>query len=114
LCFLAFSSAVLAVGEFEMRLELRPSELLLLYLSYRLPAAIYAIRSRRRFFGLRPSIWMILSPGRCSHHLHVAVRGIAMAPLPFKVVACEFAAAIAFGIAIAAAKVPLLARLELS
>jgi hypothetical protein len=37
-----------------------------------------------------------------------------MAPLPLPVIACEFAAAIAFGLILDAVKLPVFARLEVS
>jgi H+-transporting ATPase len=44
----------------------------------------------------------------------MAIRGIAMAPLPVSVLACEFAAAIVFGLILDAVKIPVFARLKLS
>ena len=44
----------------------------------------------------------------------LAVRGIAMAPLPIWVVAGEFAAAIAFGLLLSGMKIPIFARLNMS
>jgi H+-transporting ATPase len=44
----------------------------------------------------------------------LAVYGVAMAPLPLAVVACEFTAAIAFGAVLDVVKVPLFARLSIS
>jgi H+-transporting ATPase len=43
----------------------------------------------------------------------LAVRGIAMAPLPVSVVACEFAAAIVFGLILDGVKIPVFARLKI-
>jgi H+-transporting ATPase len=44
----------------------------------------------------------------------LAVRGIAMAPLPAPVLACEFGAAIIFGLILDGAKIPVFARLGIS
>jgi H+-transporting ATPase len=44
----------------------------------------------------------------------LAVRGIAMAPLPLAVVASEFGAAVLFWLALDAIKIPVFARLGIS
>jgi H+-transporting ATPase len=44
----------------------------------------------------------------------LAIYGIAMAPLPIAVVACEFGAALAFGLALDVVKIPVFARLHIS
>ncbi|MGD0631686.1 MAG: hypothetical protein ABR987_20335, partial [Terracidiphilus sp.] len=44
----------------------------------------------------------------------MAIRGIAMAPLAIWVVACEFSAAIAFGLVLDVVKIPVFARLRIS
>jgi H+-transporting ATPase len=44
----------------------------------------------------------------------LAVRGIAMAPLPLSVIACEFTGALVFGLALASIKMPVFARLAIS
>jgi H+-transporting ATPase len=44
----------------------------------------------------------------------LAVYGIAMAPLPLSVVACEFAAVLAFGLLLDVVKIPLLGGLSSS
>jgi H+-transporting ATPase len=44
----------------------------------------------------------------------LAVFGIAMTPLPIAIIAGEFAAAIAFGVVMDLAKIPVFARLSIS
>jgi H+-transporting ATPase len=44
----------------------------------------------------------------------LATFGIAMAPLPIAIIACEFAAAIAFGAILDVVKIPVFARLRIS
>jgi hypothetical protein len=62
-------------------------------------ATIYAIRERRQLWGLRPTIWLVLSSVADLLIIStLAIRGIAMAPLPLSVLAGEFAAAVAFGL----------------
>jgi H+-transporting ATPase len=115
-CFLAFCTAILAFGKFELRLGVEALRTLaVVSIVYGSQATIYAIRNRRHFWGPRPSIWLI---GSSVTDLLIitalAVYGIAMAPLPLAVVACEFAAAIAFGLILGTIKLPVFARLELS
>ena len=44
----------------------------------------------------------------------LALRGIAMAPLPFPVLAAEFGASLLFGLTLIGVKLPVFARLEIS
>jgi H+-transporting ATPase len=44
----------------------------------------------------------------------LAVRGIAMAPLPISILACEFAAALAFSLILDGLKIPIFARLHIA
>ena len=78
-------------------------------------ATTYVIRGRQHLWGLRPSIWLVLSSVADVLIIStLAVYGVAMAPLPLAVVACEFTAAIAFGAVLDVVKVPLFARLSIS
>jgi H+-transporting ATPase len=115
-CFLAFCTAILAFGKFELHLGVEALRTLaVVSIVYGSQATIYAIRNRRHFWGPRPSIWLI---GSSVADLFIitalAVYGIAMAPLPLAVVACEFAAAIVFGVTLGTIKLAVFARLELS
>jgi H+-transporting ATPase len=78
-------------------------------------ATIYAIRERRQLWGLRPTIWLVLSSVADLLIIStLALRGIAMAPLPLSVLAGEFAAAVAFGLVLDGVKIPVFARLKIS
>jgi len=44
----------------------------------------------------------------------MAIYGIAMAPLPIAIIACEFAAAVAFGMVLDVVKIPVFVRLRIS
>ena len=115
-CFLAFCIAVLAVGKFELRLGIEALRTLsVVAIVYGSQATIYAIRERRHLWGARPTIWLACSSIADLLIISIlAVRGIAMAPLSLPVIACEFAAAIAFGLILDAVKLPVFARLEIS
>jgi H+-transporting ATPase len=66
-------------------------------------------------WGLRPTIWLVLcSIGDILIITVLASRGIAMAPLPLSTLACEFAAAIVFGLILDGVKIPVFARLGIA
>jgi len=116
LCFLAFCTVVLMVGKFELRLGVEALRTLsVVAIVYGSQATIYAIRERRHLWGLRPSVWLI---GSSVADLLIistlAIFGIAMAPLPFPVVAAELAAAFAFWLFLDGVKIPVFARLQIS
>jgi H+-transporting ATPase len=116
LCFLAFCTAVLVVGKFELRLSIEALRTLsVVAIVFGSQATIYAIRERGHLWGLRPSMWLV-----CSSIADVliistlAIFGIAMAPLPVPVVAGEFAAALGFALLVDGVKIPVFARLRIS
>jgi H+-transporting ATPase len=114
-CFLAFCVAVLAVGKFELRLGMEALRTLsVVSIVYGGQATIYAVRARRHLWGLRPTGWLVMSSLADILIIStLAIRGIAMAPLPVTVVACEFAAAIVFWLILDGVKIPVFARLKI-
>jgi H+-transporting ATPase len=116
LCFLVFCVTALAVGEFELRLGIEALQTLsVVAIVYGSQATIYAIRDRHHFWGLRPTVWLVLSSVADLLIIStLAVRGIAMAPLPASVLACEFAAAFAFWLILDGLKIPIFARLHIA
>ncbi len=115
-CFLAFCIAVLAVGKFEMEFGIEALRTLsVVAIVYGSQATIYALRARRHLWGLRPTIWLVASSVADILIIStLAIRGIAMAPLPVSVLVCEFAAAIVFGLILDGVKIPVFARLGIS
>jgi len=115
-CFLSFCTAILAVGKYELHLDIETLRTLcVVAIIFGSQATTYAIRDRRYFFGLRPTLWVVMSSVADLVIIStLAVRGIAMAPLPIWVVACEFAAAITFGLLLSGMKIPVFARLNMS
>jgi len=116
LCFLAFSTAILAVGKFSAASRHRsasnadrgehcvwqPGHHIC---NSRAPASL----------GLRPSIWLVLSSIADVLIISVlATFGIAMSPLPIAIIATEFGAAVVFGAVLDVVKIPVLARLGIS
>jgi H+-transporting ATPase len=116
MCFLAFSTALLAYGRFEMHLGIDALRTLTVVgIVFGSQATTYVIRGRQRLWGLRPSVWLVLSSVADVLIIStLAMLGIAMAALPVTVIACEFAAAAAFGALLDAVKIPIFARLRIS
>jgi H+-transporting ATPase len=116
LFFLVFATTVLAFGKFELRLgTVALQTLSVVAIVFGSQATIYAIRERRHLWGLRPTIWLVMSSiADILIIATLAVRGIAMAPLPLAVVASEFGAAVLFWLALDAIKIPVFARLGIS
>jgi H+-transporting ATPase len=115
-CFLAFSTAILLVGKFELHFGIEALQTLsVVGVVFGSQVTTYVIRGRQHLWGLRPSMTLVL----CSVADMViipmlAIYGIAMAPLPAGVIACEFAAAIVFGMVLDVIKIPVFARLQIS
>ena len=114
--FLAFSTAILAVGKFELHLNIEALRTLsVVGIVFGSQATTYVIRGRQHLWGLRPSIWLVLSSVADVLIIStLAVYGIAMAPLSLAVVACEFSAAIVFALLLDVVKIPLFAHLRIS
>jgi H+-transporting ATPase len=116
ICLLAFCSAVLAVGKFEIGLgidEIRT--LAFTALVFGSQATIYAIRQRRHLWGSRPSLWLAVSSvADVLIAAILAVGGIAMTALPISMVAGTLAAAVALTFVLDMVKVPVFARLGIS
>ena len=115
-CFLAFSAAILAVGKFQLHLGIKALQTLtVLGIVFGSQATTYVIRGRQHLWGLRPSIWLVLSSVADVLIIStLAIFGIAMAPLPISVIGSVFVAAIAFGAILDVAKIPVFARLRIS
>ena len=116
ICFLAFSTALLAVGKFELHLDVAALQTLsVVGIVFGSQATTYVIRGRQHLWGLRPSVWLVLSSVADVLIISaLAVFGIAMAPLPIVIVASEFAAAIVFGAVLDVVKIPVFSRLQIS
>lgn len=116
LCLLTFCVTILAIGKFELRLGIEALQTLsVVAIVYGSQATIYAIRDRHHFWGLRPTVWLVLSSIADLLIISVlAVRGIAMAPLPILILACEFAAAVAFWLILDGLKIHIFARLHIA
>jgi len=114
-CFLAFCTAVLAVGKYKMGLGVEALRTLsVVAIVYAGQSTLYAIRGRRHVWGLRPTVWLVLSSAADVLIIStLAIRGIGMVPLPLSVIANEFGAAVIFGLILVGVKLPVFARLEI-
>jgi H+-transporting ATPase len=115
-CFLGFSTAILAFGDFQMHLGIEALQTLsVVGIVFGSQATTYVIRGRQHLWGLRPSIWLVLSSVADVLIIStLATFGIAMAPLPIAVIAIVFLAAIAFGAILDVVKIPVFAHLHIS
>jgi H+-transporting ATPase len=104
------------VGKFELRLDIEALRTIsVVAIVYSSQAIIYAIRARRHFWGLRPTMWLVLSSVADVLIIStLASRGIAMARLPLSVLAYEFAATAVFALLLDGVKIPVFARLRIS
>jgi H+-transporting ATPase len=116
ICFLAFSTAILAVGKFQLHLGIEALQTLsVVGIVFGSQATTYVIRGRQYLWGLRPSVWLVLSSIADVLIIStLAALGVAMAPLPIAIIAGELAAAIAFGLVMDLIKIPVFARLHIS
>jgi H+-transporting ATPase len=116
ICFLAFSAAILAFGKFQMHLGIEALRTITVVgIVFGSQATTYVMRGRQHLWGLRPSLTLLLSSAADVLIIStLAIYGIAMAPLAPWVVACEFAAAIAFGLVLDVVKIPVFVRLRIS
>jgi len=114
--FLAFSSAILAVGKFELHFGIDALRTLsAVGIVFGSQVTTYVIRGRQHLWGLRPSRMLVLSSvADVVIIATLAALGIGMTRLPISIIAGEFGAAIAFGVVLDVLKIPVFARLCIS
>lgn len=115
-CFLAFSTAILAFGQFKLHLGIDALRTLsVVGIVFGSQATTYVIRGRQHLWGLRPSLWLVLSSIADMLIISaLAISGIAMAPLPLTIVFYELIAALVFGLLLNLMKIPLFKRLQIA
>jgi H+-transporting ATPase len=115
-CFLAFSTAILAFGKFQLHFGIAALQTMsVVGIVFGSQVTTYVIRGRQHLWGLRPSALLVLSSVADVLIIStLATLGIVMAPLPIAVIACEFVAAITFGAILDVVKIPVYARLRIS
>ena len=113
---LAFCGGGLAIGHYVLHLGMGGLRTLtFVLLVFGSQATLYAIRERRKMWGPRPSLWLIVSSvADILIALILAVGGIAMAPISAGVAACVLGAAIVFSVALNALKIPIFRQLNIA
>jgi H+-transporting ATPase len=116
LCLLGFCAAVLAIGHSELDLDIAPLRTLaFIALVFGSQSMLYAVRQRHRFWGDRPSSWLLLSSvADIAIASILALGGVGMTRLPVPLVGGVLAAACAFLLVINLLKLPLFGRLRIA
>ena len=116
MALLAFCGGGLAIGHYGLHLGIdRLRTLTFLLLVFGSQATLYAIRERRKMWGTRPSLWLVVSSvAAIVIALMLAVCGIAMTPISAKVAVCVLVTAIVFSVALNAIKIPICRRLNIA
>jgi H+-transporting ATPase len=108
LCKLGFSTSMLAYGAF--RLGLGPGELQTLAfvtLVFGNQAALFVLRERRRMWSSMPGTWVLASSvADIAFASALALSGLLIEPLPWRLVMAIFAAAIGFAVILDQLKLP--------
>ncbi|WP_241654551.1 HAD-IC family P-type ATPase [Granulicella sibirica] len=114
--FLVFSTSVLAVGKYKMRLDIdHLRTFCIIGVVYGSQAVTYAIRDRQHLWGLRPTKWLVMSTAADILFISLlANRGIEMSPLPLRVLGLELLAATVFYFALNFVKIPVFRSLKLT
>ena len=115
LCLLVFCTAILAFGHFSAGLGPAALDTLaLIALVFGSQTTLYAIRDRQHLWS-RPGLWLnVSSLANVLIVSTLAGAGILMTALPVSLVASTLAAAVGFGVALAAVKIPLFKRLNIA
>jgi len=113
---LAFCTAVLAVGKFQLGFGIETLQTLaFLVIVFGNQATTYTNRTRQRLWSTRPSFWLVLSSiADLLIASTMAGVGIAMARLPVLVMGEALAGAIVFAFVVDIIKVPIFARLGIT
>ena len=115
-CDLAFCAATLAFGKYWLALPIATLQTLtLVTLVFNGQAVFYVVRERRRLWSSRPSLIVILSSIADMVIIPtLAAFGFLMAPLPVKLIAGVFAAAVVLAFALDFVKVALFRLLKMA
>ena len=99
-CKLGFSTAILAIGKFQLGFGPRELQTLaLITLVFGSQALLYVVRERRRMWSSKPSNWVLAASASDIVIVSaLASSGTLMEPLAWPVMAAVFAAAIGFGL----------------
>jgi H+-transporting ATPase len=115
-CELVFCVALFAFGKFKLRLDLDALRTLAtILLIFSGEATLYAIRTRRHLWSIKPSRWVVVSTvGDILIISLLAIRGIAMHPVPLALLAGALGASVIFAFVLDAVKIPLFQGLKIA
>ncbi len=115
-CLLGFCTGALLLGKYRLGLDIGGLQTLaMIALVFGGEATLYSLRERRRLWSSRPGFWVIVaSLGDVLIISTLAIRGIAVRPLPFAVVAGTLGAAVVFGFLLDQIKVPVFRSLQIA
>jgi len=116
ICLLGFCTGALLVGQFRLGLDTAGIQTLaMITLVFGGEATLYSLRERQHLWSSRPGTWVIVaSVGDILIISTLAIRGVAMHPLPFAVVASTLSAAVLFAFLVDLVKVPVFRRLQIA
>jgi H+-transporting ATPase len=108
LCKLGFSTSILAYGKFQLGLSPEALQTLaFVTLVFGNQAALFVLRERRRMWSSKPGTWVLASSAADIAFVSaLALSGILIAPLPWRIVVAIFAAAIGFAVILDQLKLP--------
>jgi H+-transporting ATPase len=115
-CLLGFCTGALLVGKYQLGLDIGALQTLAaIALVFGGEATLYAIRERRHLWNSRPGTWLIVSTiGDILIICTLAMRGIAMRPLPIAVVASTLLVSLFFAFLLDLIKVPVFRRFQIA
>ncbi len=115
-CLLAFCTGALLLGKYRLGLQLPALQTLsLLALVFGSESTLYALRERKHIWSSRPGTWVLVASAADILIISLlAVRGIAMYPLPLATVAWVLLAALVFAFLLDFIKVPTFRRLQIA
>jgi H+-transporting ATPase len=115
-CFLGFCTGVLLLGKFRLGLDVAALQTLaMVAMVFGGEAVLYAVRERGRLWSSRPGSWVIVATIADVIIISaLAIRGMAMQPLPIAIVFSTLGGAVLFGFLLDFIKVPVFRRLRIS
>jgi H+-transporting ATPase len=113
-CKLGFSTAVLAFGKYRLGLGAGQLQTLaFVTLVFGAQALLYVVRERRHIWSSRPGTWVLTTSAMDIAIVStLAISGILMEPLPWRVLAAVFAAVIVFALILDQVKLPVKATFK--
>jgi H+-transporting ATPase len=116
ICLLGFCTGSLLVGKYQLGLDIGALQTLAaVTLVFGGEATLYTIRERQHLWSSRPGTWLIVSTiGDIVIISALAMRGIAMRPLPIAVVASTLVASLFFAFLLDLIKVPVFRRFQIA